>query len=74
MAGIRGKSAPPGNQNAFRHGLAGISSMEKVAMDAPLSKPEIDAGPQRVLVPERRRTDPYIKYVRLALMHSFNPN
>ena len=24
-AGIRGKSGPPGNQNAFRHGLAGIS-------------------------------------------------
>jgi hypothetical protein len=25
MAGIRGKSGPPGNQNAFRHGLAGVS-------------------------------------------------
>ena len=25
MAGIRGKSGPPGNQNAFRHGLAGIT-------------------------------------------------
>ena len=25
MSGIRGKSGPPGNQNAFRHGLAGIS-------------------------------------------------
>jgi hypothetical protein len=25
MAGMRGKSGPPGNQNAFRHGLAGIS-------------------------------------------------
>jgi hypothetical protein len=25
MAGIRSKSGPPGNQNAFRHGLAGIS-------------------------------------------------
>ena len=25
MAGIRAKSGPPGNQNAFRHGLAGIS-------------------------------------------------
>ena len=25
MAGICGKSGPPGNQNAFRHGLAGIS-------------------------------------------------
>jgi hypothetical protein len=24
MAGLRGKSGPPGNQNAFRHGLAGI--------------------------------------------------
>src|SRR5215469_7972467 len=25
MAGIRGRSGPPGNQNAFRHGLASIS-------------------------------------------------
>jgi len=25
VAGICGKSGPPGNQNAFRHGLAGIS-------------------------------------------------
>src|SRR5690348_18500626 len=25
MAGIRGRSGPPENQNAFRHGLAGIS-------------------------------------------------
>ena len=24
MPGIRGRSGPPGNQNAFRHGLAGI--------------------------------------------------
>jgi hypothetical protein len=25
MPGLRGKSGPPGNQNAFRHGLAGIA-------------------------------------------------
>ena len=25
MAGIRGRCGPPGNQNAFRHGLAGIA-------------------------------------------------
>src|SRR5258706_143783 len=25
MAGLPGKSGPPSNQNAFRHGLAGIS-------------------------------------------------
>jgi len=25
MAGLRGKSGPPANQNAFKHGLAGIS-------------------------------------------------
>jgi len=24
MAGIRGKSGPPANQNAFKHGLAAI--------------------------------------------------
>jgi hypothetical protein len=25
MAGIRARSGPPGNQNAFRHGLVGIA-------------------------------------------------
>jgi len=25
MAGIHGRSGPPGNQNAFTHGLAGIA-------------------------------------------------
>jgi hypothetical protein len=25
VAGIRGRSGPPGNQNAFRHGLAGVA-------------------------------------------------
>jgi hypothetical protein len=25
MAGIRGRSGPPGNQNAFRHGLAAVN-------------------------------------------------
>src|SRR5207249_9990637 len=25
MAGIRGKSGPPANQNAFKHGLAGVT-------------------------------------------------
>ena len=25
MAGIRGKSSPPANQNAFKHGLVGIT-------------------------------------------------
>jgi hypothetical protein len=25
MAGVRSKSRPPGKQNAFKHGLAGIS-------------------------------------------------
>jgi len=25
MAGIRGRSGPPGNQNAFRHGLARVA-------------------------------------------------
>jgi len=25
MVGMRGRSGPPGNQNAFRHGLAGIA-------------------------------------------------
>ena len=37
MAGIRGKSGPPGNQNAFRHGLAGIAQRRA---DGVLNPPE----------------------------------
>ena len=35
MAGIRGKSGPPGNQNAFRHGLAALQKRreERVTTD-----------------------------------------
>ncbi len=32
MAGIRGKSGPPANQNAFKHGLAGISQRANGAL------------------------------------------
>ena len=35
MAGIRGRSGPPGNQNAFRHGLAGIASAVLTAFSIP---------------------------------------
>jgi hypothetical protein len=31
MAGLRGKSGPPGNQNAFKHGLGGISQRRVIA-------------------------------------------
>ena len=37
MAGIRGRSGRPGNQNAFRHGLAGISQRRA---DGALNPPE----------------------------------
>ena len=37
MAGIRGRSGPPGNQNAFRHGLAGIALRRA---DGALNPPE----------------------------------
>ena len=30
MAGLAGRSGPPGNQNAFRHGLAGIAQRDRV--------------------------------------------
>jgi hypothetical protein len=37
MAGIRGRSGPPGNQNAFRHGLAGVAQRRA---DGVLNPPE----------------------------------
>jgi len=35
LAGIRGRSGPPGNQNAFRHGLAGIAQRLLTAFSIP---------------------------------------
>ena len=29
MAGLKGKSGPPGNMNAFKHGLAAIQNGEE---------------------------------------------
>jgi len=37
MAGIRGRSGPPGNQNAFRHGLAAVNQRRN---DGVLTEPE----------------------------------
>ena len=37
MAGLKGRSGPPGNQNAFRHGLAGL---EQRRTDGALSPAE----------------------------------
>ena len=34
MAGLAGKFGPPGNQNAFRHGLAGISQRRNGALNS----------------------------------------
>ena len=39
MAGIRGKSGPPGNQNAFRHGLAAV---QRRRMNGSLTRDEQD--------------------------------
>jgi hypothetical protein len=47
MAGIRGKSGPPGKRNAFRHGLAGISqrrSNDAVTAEEQLIRESILAG------------------------------
>lgn len=47
MAGIAGKSGPPGNQNAFRHGLASISQRRAngaLAPDEQAIREEILAG------------------------------
>jgi hypothetical protein len=35
MAGMRGRSGPPGNQNAFRHGLAGIAQRALTTFQSP---------------------------------------
>ena len=32
MAGLKGKSAPPGNMNAFKHGLAAIQKRREEGM------------------------------------------
>jgi hypothetical protein len=55
MAGIRGKSGPPGNQNAFRHGLAGLRSAELMVFSIPQNNQSEGAAAQistamRVLV------------------------
>jgi hypothetical protein len=34
MAGLKGKSGPPGNMNAFKHGLAAIQKRREEGMTA----------------------------------------
>jgi hypothetical protein len=36
--GIKGRSGPPGNQNAFRHGLAAIEKRQEAGLLAPLDE------------------------------------
>jgi hypothetical protein len=36
--GIKGRSGPPGNQNAFRHGLAAIEKRQDAGLLAPLNE------------------------------------
>ena len=36
MAGLNGKSGPPGNMNAFKHGLAAIQKRREEAGFVPL--------------------------------------
>ena len=43
MPGIRGKSGPPGNQNAFRHGLAAVQQ-RRVNGDLTQDEHDIRAG------------------------------
>ena len=49
MAGLRGKSGPPGNQNAFRHGLAGVIQNNQKARQNPKALSQLD-GCKRPLV------------------------
>src|SRR4029434_9095075 len=43
--GIKGRSGPPGNQNAFRHGLAAIEKRQDADLLAPLD----ESVPQQIL-------------------------
>src|SRR5262247_2711956 len=43
--GVKGRSGPPGNQNAFRHGLAGIEKRQ----DARLLSPPDESVRQQIL-------------------------
>ena len=36
--GVKGRSGPPGNQNAFRHGLAAIEKRQDAGLLAPLDE------------------------------------
>jgi hypothetical protein len=49
MAGLRGKSGPPGNQNAFRHGLADVIQNNQKARQNPKALAQLD-GYKRPLV------------------------
>jgi len=49
MAGLRGKSDPPGNQNAFRPGLAGVIQNNQKARQNPKALAQLD-GYKRPLV------------------------
>ena len=49
MARLRGKSGPPGNQNAFRPGLAGVIQNNQKARQNPKALAQLD-GYKRPLV------------------------
>jgi hypothetical protein len=38
MAGLKGKSGPPGNMNAFKHGLAAIQKRRDRSINNPTSR------------------------------------
>jgi hypothetical protein len=38
MAGLKGKSGPPGNMNAFKHGLAAIQKRREESIPPSTSK------------------------------------
>ena len=42
MAGLRGKSGPRGNQNPFRHGLAGVIQNNQKARQNPKALAQLD--------------------------------
>jgi hypothetical protein len=56
MAGIRGRSGPPGNQNAFRHSLVGIAQRRADAVLNPQEQSFREENPVR-LIGRQRRSD-----------------
>lgn len=75
MAGIRGKSGPPGNQNAFRHRLAGIAQRRADGVLNPQEQSIPRRNSVRLRTVQISTATPVLAEIyreRLALLVTFN--